>query len=507
MDDRRSDRDLRARRAPIEMSGDEFRAAGHRLIDDVADYLDGLRRRPVTRASTPSRTRALLPPAPVPDDPAEPRALLEQTARLLFDHSLHNGHPRFFGYITSSAAPLGALADLLAAAVNPNLGGWQLSPLATEIERQAVSWIAELLGYPTTCGGLFVSGGNMANFAAFLAARQDRTGWDVRREGLGRDGARLRVYAGAETHVWVHKALDLFGHGTDALREVPVDSRLRTDPARLRAMVAEDRRAGLLPFLVIATAGTVSTGSVDPIREVTEFAHEQGLWLHVDGAYGAFAAALPDADDDLRALGRADSIAVDPHKWLYTPLEAGCLLVRDPAALPRAFAYRPAYYHFDESDEPETNYFEHGMQNSRGFRALKVWLALRQVGRRGVVRMIEDDVRLARAMHAAFDAHPEIEAGTLGLSIVTFRHVPRDLRKGDPAAEDYLDKLNEALLVRLKSSGEAFFSNAVVAGRFVLRACIVNFRTTLDDVEALPEMVARHGRAVDRELRTQSPST
>jgi len=253
---------------------------------------------------------------------------------------------------------------------------------------------------------------------------------------------------------------------------------------------------------VVGTAGSVSTGAVDPIRELSEICRAHGLWLHVDGAYGAPAAVLPDAPDDLHALGLADSLAVDPHKWLYAPLEAGCVLVREPRHLSDTFGYHPAYYRFEtEGEEPPINYYELGLQNSRGFRALKVWLGLRQAGREGYVRMIGDDCRLAAALHAHVGRHPELAAATLGLSIATFRYVPRDLRAAGAKAEDYLNTLNETLLDRLKLGGEVFVTNAVLDDRFLLRACIVNFRTTDADVAAIPEMVARVGRAVDAELR------
>jgi glutamate/tyrosine decarboxylase-like PLP-dependent enzyme len=313
----------------------------------------------------------------------------------------------------------------------------------------------------------------------------------------------MLVYATGETHTWIQKAVDLFGLGTDSLRTIPVRSDGRADVDALPQMIEEDRGDGDHPFLLIGTGGTVSTGAIDPIRDMIALARENDLWMHVDGAYGAPAASLPDADPDLKALAAADSVAVDPHKWLYAPLEAGCALVRDPEALTDAFSYRPPYYHFESDDEPETNFYEYGLQNSRGFRALKVWLSLRQVGRNGFVRMIDDDIRLTREIYRVFDAHPEGEAVTLGLSIATFRYVPEDLQPGNAKVEEYLDTLNEELLTRMKRTGEAFLSNAIVDGRFLLRSCIVNFRTTLADVEALPEIVVRHGREADRELRPE----
>jgi glutamate/tyrosine decarboxylase-like PLP-dependent enzyme len=341
----------------------------------------------------------------------------------------------------------------------------------------------------------------MANMAALFAARAAAAEWDVRKEGLAVPAARpLCVYASSEAHTWLQKAADLSGIGTGAIRWIAVDGEGRMDTGALREAVERDGECGACAMMAVATAGTVSTGAVDPIREISSICREHGIWLHVDGAYGAFAAAVPGTPEDLRALHLADSVAVDPHKWLYAPLEAGCVLVRDAELLRQAFAYHPPYYHFGEE---ALNYVDLGPQNSRGFRALKVWLALRQAGRAGYARMIGDDIRLSHALHAAVAAHPELQAMTQSLSITTFRYVPRDLR-GQPdgmGAAAYLDELNQALLERIQGSGEAFVSNAVVGGRYALRACIVNFNTEMGDVLALPGIVARLGREVDAELR------
>ncbi len=499
----------RERIAPLEMSPDQFRTLGHQMVDRIADFLAALPQRSVTPGEPPQAVRDALGRGSLPEEGAEPGRLLEEAAQLLFEHSLLNGHPRFWGYITSSAAPIGALGDLLAAAVNPNVGAAVLAPMATAIEAQTVRWIAELIGYPAECGGLLVSGGNMANLVCCAAARKAKAGWDVRTAGVaGGDGRRLRVYTSSETHTWVQKAADLFGLGTDSIHWIPVDAQLRMDPAALRQRIREDSKAGDLPFLVVGTAGSVSTGAVDPLPELAAICREQGLWFHVDGAYGALAAVLlGEGRDgavpvDLEALREADSVAVDPHKWLYTPLEAGCALVRDAEALRDAFSFHPAYYHFeDDEDEALTNYYELGPQNSRGFRALKVWLGLRQVGRAGYRRMIADDIGLAQELYRRAAAEPELEAFTHDLSIATFRYVPPDLKPGPEQVEAYLNALNTELLERLQRGGEAFVSNAIIGGKFLLRACIVNFRTTLEDVAALPGIVTRLGREVDADLR------
>jgi glutamate/tyrosine decarboxylase-like PLP-dependent enzyme len=487
------------RDAPLDLGPEEFRSAGHELVDRLADLLAALPDMPLTPGEEVATVRAALgADATLPGRGTAARPLLDEATRLVVEHSLFNGNPRFFGYVTSSAAPIGALGDLLAAAVNPNVGGWTLSPIATEIESQTVRWIAELLGYPISAGGLLVSGGNMANYVGFLAARHSALP-AARTDGM--EGARTRVYASEETHTWLTKAADLFGLGTDAIRWIPTDDRQRLDVGVLEQTLAADLAAGDRPLLVVGTAGSVATAAVDPLDEIAALCRERGIWFHVDGAYGGFAAALPDAEPALAALAEADSVAVDPHKWLYAPLEAGCALVRDRSALQAAFSGRPSYYVFPElGEDAPVNYFEWGPQNSRGFRALKVWLVVRQAGREGIVRMIADDCALARALHERVAAEPELEAFTCNLSIATFRYVPQDLRD-DPDAVAYLNDLNRALVERLQQGGEVFVSNAVVDGTFLLRACVVNFRTTLADVEAIPAIVARLGAEVDAELR------
>jgi aromatic-L-amino-acid decarboxylase len=482
---------MKVRKAALEISPEAFRELGHRLVDRIAEHMARMPDGRVKPDEPAAAVRnALAAGRSLPDRGAEPEELLTNAADLLFEHSLFNGHPRFLGYITSSAAPIGVLGDFLASAVNANCGSWTLAPMATEIEAQTVRWIAEFIGYPTTCGGLLVSGGNMANFVCFLAARTAKAGWDVPRSGLSAATPRLRAYASRETHTWIQKAADLFGFGTEALRWIPVDRHQRMDTGELRRQIEEDRARGDRPFLVVGTAGSVSTGAVDPLPEIGSICREFDLWFHVDGAYGALAAAIPDAPDDLRALSTADSVAVDPHKWLYAPLEAGCALVRRPDDLRAAFSYRPPYYHFGDD---VLNFVDYGPQNSRGFRALKVWLALQHIGRTGYLATITEDIRLSRKLRDLFQAHPRFEALTQSLSITTFRYVPADLqsRVGEPGVEESLNRLNRDLLERVEKSGEAFLSNAVIDGRFALRACIVNFRTSDEDIEALPGMLER----------------
>jgi glutamate/tyrosine decarboxylase-like PLP-dependent enzyme len=470
---------LRNRNAPLEMTPDEFRKVGYQLVERIAELLASISQRPVTPGESPEDVRSLLDSEQIPSKGIAPDQLFNETAKLLFDHSLFNGHPRFWGYISASPSPIGMLGDLLAAAINPNVAAWVLSPMATEIEAQTIRWIAELIGYPLNCAGLMVSGGNMANFVGFLAARTAIVPWNIREQGLGASTQKLAVYVSRATHTWIEKAADLFGLGTGAIRWIDSDSDQQMSIEALEQQIARDRAEGYLPFMVVGAAGTVGTGAVDPLPAIGEICREQNLWFHVDGAYGAPAAALPEAPAQLRGLAEADSIALDPHKWLYSPLEVGCVLVRNPQALINTFSFRPDYYNFDKSNEDQAalNYYEFGLQNSRGFRALKVWLGLRQVGKEGYIKMMRDDIALARELYNLVDSHAELQAVT------------------------YLNNLNQELLNRLQAGGEVFVSNAVVDGKYVLRACIVNFRTSLNDIEALPEIVVRLGRMLDGEKR------
>ena len=502
---------LTRRFAPLEMSPAEFRKVGFQLVEQIADFPGTLPDRPVTPHESPGVVREAIGTGSLPEDGMEAGQLLEDTAHLLFNHSLFNGHPRFMGMITSSAAPISALGDFLAAAVNPNIGSWALAPVATEIEAQTIRWLAEMIGYPTDCGGLLVSGGNMGNFVGLLTARKAKATWDIRATGLaGGDGDKLRLYTSKETHTWIHKAADLFGLGLNAIRWIPTDEQQRMNPHALRSQILEDIAQGNKPFLVIGTAGTVSTGAVDPLPEIAAICREHDLWFHVDGAYGGIAAVLLHNNEgievppDLQGIREADSVAIDPHKWLYAPLEAGCVLVRNAALLRDTFSsHHPAYYHFEDAGEHTVDFYEYGLQNSRGFRALKVWLALRQVGREGYVRMLADDITLSQELYRLVDAQAELQAYTQNLSITTFRYVPRELSLELDEAETYLNQLNAQILTRIQKSGEAFISNAVIGETFVLRACIVNFRTTVEDIETLVNLVIGIGKQVDAQLRPQ----
>src|SRR6266511_4946333 len=425
----------------------------------------------------------------------------DQARQVVFDWSMYPGHPRFMAYISGAGTVPGGPADLLVAGLNMNAGGWRLAPSATEIELALIRWFAEQVGLPASAGGLMVSGGAMANFVALKAARDVKAPWDVRNQGVSA-GPPLRLYASDEVHVVTDRAADMLGLGIDAVRKVPVDGAYRGRTDLLRKEIEEDRGAGFHPIAVVATAGTVATGAIDPLDQIANLCEGLGLWFHVDAAYGDPAVLAEDLRLQFVGIERADSIAFDPHKWLYTPHSGGCVLVRDSSVLVMSFA-APASYVYEDK-ELSGHGIDLGMlgpQVSRGFQAFKVWVSLLAHGRKAYARRIAHDAELARYMGARVEARPEFELATpVSLSICCFRYVPPGLGESSDR-DEYLNQLNQRLMTEIQLDGRAFLSNAVLDGRFVLRACIVNFRTEADDVDALLDVAAELGAGLDAELR------
>jgi len=487
-------------RSSLDTTPDEFRRLGHDMVDRIASFLSELRELPVAPNKSPQAIRELVGQGTLPTSGGDPAAMLKSIANLTFENTCLNAHPRMWGYITGSPSPIGALADLLAAATNPNVAGWNGAPFASEIESQAIQWISELLGFPTNGSGILTSGGNMANFVGILAARRAKATWDIRYEGI--DGHRMVLYATNETHAWIEKAADLFGFGTQAIHYVETDADQRMDPIALLSMIHRDRAANLFPFLVVGTAGTTSTGAVDPLPALAEICQKQDLWFHVDGCYGAPAVLDPAASDDLLGLRLADSLAIDTHKWLYVPLEAGCTLVRDNRHLTNTFATSPPYYELGES-EAVTDYYTMGPQNSRGFRALKVWMTMYQTGRDGYRQSVRRNIVQAKRLYDKLADAPDFETMTCNLSITTFRYIPIDLgtQSKNEELEKYLNELNAALMTRIQRSGKIYLSNAFLDSKTLLRTCIVNFRTSNGDVDSVPARIRQLAEPLDREMR------
>lgn len=412
---------------------------------------------------------------------------LEELASL----STFIGHPRWFAYIAGSPNPVGVVGDWITSAINPNIGLWRGGPAATAVEVQSIEWLKEFLGYPPTAEGAYTSGGQFANIVAHTVIRDHAAGWDVRGRGMnpGEGAANLRVYASEEIHYCHQQAAELLGMGSEAVRLVPVDERYRMRVDALARMIGEDRKRGHRPIAIVATAGTVGTGAVDPIPELLRVARSEQIWLHVDGAYGAFAVVAPSAPEALGALADADSIACDPHKWLYAPVDAGVVLVREPGLLANSFAFHASYLHARADTDGRVDLLELGPENSRRARGIKVWMALQAYGLDGYRDMIERNIRLAAYMEELVQTTDGLVlAAPRELSIVCWRVEPGGL------PGDRLDELQVQVIEELERRGVAIVSNARLRdGRTALRACIVNFRTGPGDVEAVVRASAEIG--------------
>lgn len=477
----------------------EARALGESVVELWAELLERMPTLPVGLRADADAVRAAVVRS-VPDAPLSRDELLA-TLRGVVDHATYTGHPGFMAYISGAGTVPGAAADLLAAALNQNVGAWRLGPAATEIELSLGRWFAERLGLPPTAGGFITSGGAMAAYTALKAARDAKAGWSVRELGM-RGGPPLAVYASTQVHDVNSRAADMLGLGRQAVRAIPCDAALRLRVDLLRDAIGRDEDGGIRPIAVVASAGTVSTGAIDPLDEIADVCAEYGLWLHVDGAYGGVAALVSSLRPLFAGIERADSVALDPHKWLYTPHSGGAVIVRDMQALADAFAIEPSYVYEDKALTGRgVDLYALGPQFSRGFHALKIWISLLAHGWSAYERRIAHDVALARWLWQRAATHPELEpmGPAPELSIACFRYVPPALR-GDAAAGAYVDRLNERLMAELQLGGRVFPSNARIDGRFALRACIVNFRTEAADVEALVEETVRLGRALHGEL-------
>ncbi len=407
--------------------------------------------------------------------------LLETCGRLLA--AGRRSAPGFFGYVFSPASPVGVAADMLAAAADQNVTSWRSAPAATQVERTALRWLGRLVGFADSPGGILVSGGSIANLTGLLIAMAARADADA-------DRRRLTVYASEAAHFSLAKAASVLGV---RLRRVPVGAEDRLDVPSLERATADDRAAGLQPFCLVGTAGTTSTGAIDRLDALADAAERQGLWLHVDGAYGALAAADPATRPRFAGIERADSLSLDPHKWLYVPVDCGALLLREPTASGRAFgADADDYVRVFAADELESfAFWEHGLELSRRFRGLKVWMTLRHYGARRIAASIAEDMAIAEHLADCVRADAELEllAGPR-LSICCFRHAPPGM------AEPELDLHNERLLESVQRDGRVYLSNATVGGRLALRACITNFRTTRADAERTVAIVRELGARV-----------
>ena len=494
----------RAEGSSLEISEEEMHELASRVTQLVTDYFSQVTGLPVFPDISGGQTTGKLGAAlPIESEPLD--QLLDD-CRAILDGSRHNGHPRFFGYVASPSTAPGAFADLIASTLNANVTSWRSGPAATEIERTVVRWLAALIGYGDDVAGILTSGGSMANLTALMIAHRAKANRDVAAAGLWNSSPPMTIYASEQIHMSIPKAADILGLGRQQVRLVECDDRFRMDVHSLRDLITRDLAGGLKPFCVVASAGTVSTGAVDPLDEIAEVAKEFGLWFHIDGAYGALAASDETKRPLFRGLERADSVSLDPHKWLYVPLDCGCLLFRDEAKARAAFNFDEADYIkiHEQNSEESFAFWNYGPELSRRFRALKIWLTLRYYGTRRIARAIHEDNALAAYLGQAIEEANDFELlAPPELSICCFRYLPPRLQLKlqssveAAAVNSELDQLNNNLLLAVQRGGRAYVSSATLRGRFALRACITNFRTTRADIDQTLEIIREAARELE----------
>ncbi len=466
---------------------DALRALGHRMVDDMLTYLQTVRERPVWQP-IPDRVKDhLKQPLPIEPQSAE-QAYADFVANVL-PYPKGNIHPRFWGWVEGTGTPFGMLAEMLAAGMNPNLAGGD--HVANYVERQVLDWCKAMLGYPPDASGILVSGGSMANLVGLTVARNTCAGFDIRGEGLQASSRRLIFYGSSEMHSSLQKAVELLGLGSEALRKIPVSADYQIDLRALEKAIADDRAAGRQPIGVIGNAGTVNTGAIDDLDALADICRREQLWLHVDGAFGALAAVSPELRPLLKGMDRADSIACDLHKWMYMPYEVGCALVRSEEAHRRTFSLTPDYLaNLERGAASGPRWFnEYGVQLSRGFRALKVWLSIKEQGIAKYGRLIKQNVDQAHYLAELIDRTPELERlAPAPLNIVCFRY------KAGGLDETALNGLNKEVLMHLHEQGIAVPTYTVLNGKFAIRVAHTNHRTRREDFDVLVREVVRLGK-------------
>lgn len=463
---------------------DEIRRVGHAVVDLLADHLSGIDDRPVFHP-VPEELASRFLSQGAPATGVSPDDILREFRETIEPYPFGNGHPRFWGWVNSPPAVMGVFADALAAAMNPSCAGGNHA--AIYVERQVLEWFRSMLGFPRESMGLLVSGGSMATLTALAVARHVRSGVDVRQTGLRTAPHAFAFYRSSESHGCIQKAIELLGFGRETIRTIPVDRDFRMNVNALDEAITSDLERNVRPIAVIATAGSTNTGAIDDLEAVVTVARRHDVWLHVDAAYGGPAILTSRYRDRLQPIAKADSVAIDPHKWMFVPVEAGLVLVRDADEMRAAFSLVPPYLRSVGGVGGLPWFSEYGFQQTRGFRALKVWMTMKHMGLAGLGEVIEDNMALAGYLAERLRADPDFELmAPPSLSVVCFR-----LRGPDRADDASRVAFNRGVLERLQMSGEAYLTSTELNGQFVLRACIVNYRSRREDVDRMLDAIRR----------------